>query len=176
MQRSRKSPSSHPMTRDNFVAAFRAELRRIGLDPAELTGLAASGDPDTLLVHVRALPAGSSWADVFPGVPEGWSPGAPRPERALGPFDYQGPPWSIVVFGSLHSEDPKSAGEAAIRRAQTLGCPIYGAGVILDRGHPHFYIVLTLDATEEMADAVADALRDQHGVGNAYPIRRDGSS
>lgn len=126
------------MTRHSFVADLHAEFRRIGLDPDELHGLAVSGNPDRMLAHVRALPAGSSWADVVLGEAEGWSPGPPQPERSLGPFDYQGPPWGIAVFGSLDSEDPVSAGEGAIRRAQTLGCPIYGAGVVLDRGHPHF--------------------------------------
>jgi hypothetical protein len=30
-------------------------------------------------------------------------------------------------------------------------------GIILDRGHPQLYVVLTLDATEKDADSTADA-------------------
>jgi len=62
------------VNRDTFVAEFRAELRRIGLDPDELQAFALEGDPARLLANVRRLPAGSSWADVFPGVPANWSP------------------------------------------------------------------------------------------------------
>ena len=35
----------------------------------------------------------------------------------------------------------------------------YTAGIILDRGHQLFYVVLTLDATEEDADSIAGAMR-----------------
>ena len=46
----------------------------------------------------------------------------------------------------------------------------YTAGIILDRGHQLFYVVLTLDATEDDADSIAGAMRGRHGFGNAFPI------
>jgi hypothetical protein len=106
------------MDRNSFVADVRAELRRIGLDPDALQGLAVRGDSADLLTRLRALPVGSSWADVFPGMPKDWTPNAPKPERALGPFDYQAPPFGIAVFASLVPGAPLSAGEAAIERAR----------------------------------------------------------
>jgi hypothetical protein len=160
------------MDRESFLTECRRELRRIGLDPDEIQALAVHGDPARWLAQLRALPVGSAWIDIFPGEPEGWIPSAREPERALGPFDYQAPPFGIAVFASLEPGVPVAALEAAIERARTLGYPIYGAGAILDRGHPHLYIVLSLEASEENADELADALRDRNGIGNAYPIIR----
>jgi len=161
------------MSKDSFVSELFAELRRIGLDPNELGGLATDGDTDRVLAYLRSLPVGSSWSDVFPGQPKGWSPSAPRPHRSLGAFDYRGPPWSVVVFASIDAGDPATTGDVAIERAKLLGFPIYGAGVILDKGHPHLYIVLTRDGTEAQADAIADALRFTEGIGNAWAEARN---
>jgi hypothetical protein len=151
---------------------LRAELRRIGLDPNEIQTLSVEGDPALWLAQLRALPVGSGWTDVFPGKPEGWTPSAPEPERALGPFDYQAAPFGIAVLAALEPGAPVAALDAAIERARTLGYPIHGAGVILNRGHPHLYIILPLEASEEDADEIADALRDRNGIGIAYPIIR----
>ena len=160
------------MNQDTFLAQFHAELRRIGLDPDELEALAIGGDPARVLAEIRTLPVGSSWADVFPDMPAGWSPGQPEPERALGPFDYPAPPRGIAVFASLDPGASVGALDAAIARARTLGHPIYGAGKVLDRGHPHLYIVLSLDATEDDADEIAFAIGHKDGISNAYPIVR----
>ena len=157
---------------DAFLTAFRAELRRIGLDPNEIQSLALGGDPERLLAHLRSLPPGSSWADVVPGMPADWSPSTPPPERALGPFDYPEPPRGIAVFACLKLGAPVEALDAAIARARTLGYPIYGAGKILDRGHPHLYIVLPLGASEDDADEIASAIGHKDGISNAYPIVR----
>jgi hypothetical protein len=164
------------MKRETFVAELRAELRRIGLNPDELPALAVQGDLARVLVHLRSLPAGSSWAAAFPGEADDWSPGTPEPECALGPFDYQSPPRGIAVFASLEPKAPVQALDAAIRHARALGYPIYGAGAVLDRGHPHLYVVLPLGATEDDADAIADALRDRDGIANAFPIVRGRSA
>ena len=163
------------MTQDSFITDVHSELRRIGLDPSRLTGLASQGDPTPWLERLRTLPVGSSWSDVFADTPEGWTPDAPEEEHALGPFDYQEPPFGIAIFAGIDAEHPVPAGEAAINRARALGYPIYGAGIVLDRGAPHLYIVLTLDATEAHANAVADALRDREGIANAYPVRGIGA-
>ncbi|MEP6574193.1 MAG: hypothetical protein ABJD11_15945 [Gemmatimonadota bacterium] len=52
-----------------------------------------------------------------------------------------------------------------------LGIPIYGSGLVLDRGHPHMYVILPLGAPVEHVDIIAEFLRDQAGIGNAYPTR-----
>jgi len=124
-----------------------------------------------VLARLQALPVGSSWTDVFPGTPAGWSPSQRPPERSLGPFDYPEPPRGIAILGVLETGAPVESLDAAIQRARTLGYPIYGAGVILDRGHPHLYIVLPLGATEEVADEIAMAMGHRDGIGNAYPVR-----
>lgn len=157
---------------DSFAAQVRAELRRVGLDPDLLHGLASQGDTAAWLERLRALPVGSSWTDVFPGTPEGWSPTVAEEDHTLGPFDYQAPPFGVVVYASMHGDNPVSAGEAAIAQARTLGFEIHGAGIITDRGAPHLYIVLPLEATPDDANTIADALRDRDGIGNAYPIIR----
>jgi hypothetical protein len=159
--------------KDSFVADFRAELRRIGLDPDEMQAFAVGGDPAALLAHVRTLPRGSSWADVFPGMSAGWSPSKAAPERALGPFDYPEPPRGIAVFACLKPGAPVDALDAAIARARTLGYPIHGAGKILDRGHPHLYIVLPRGASKDDADEIAMAIGHKNGISNAYPIVRE---
>src|SRR5689334_19177530 len=138
--------ASDSFDRDSFDTDMAAEFRRIGLDLHPFHGLAIKGVPSLWLARLRALPVGSSWTDVFPGMPEGWTPNeTSKPERALGPFDYRSPPFGIAVFACLDEGAPVSAGEAAIERARALGYPIYGAGVVVDRGHPHLYIVLTLE-------------------------------
>ena len=159
------------MDRDSFLAEFRAELRRIGLDPDELQALAVGEDPAHMLVRLRTLPVGSAWSDVFPGTPAGWSPSQRPPERSLGPFDHQAPPRGIAIIAVLEPGEPEESLDRAIARARTLGYPIYGAGAILDRGHPHLYIVLPLGASEDDAYEIAEALRDRDGIGNAYPVR-----
>ena len=153
-----------------------AELRRIGLDMTELPGLAGSGpDLDAFVTHLRSLPPGATWAAVLPDMPEGWRPGSRPNERALGPFDYLHPPRGPAVFASLSTDHAETVGTAALKHLSTLGLPVYGSGVVLDRGSPHLYVVLTLGATEGDMRAVIDALSTQPGILNCFPERGGGS-
>ena len=74
-------------------------------------------------------------------------------------------------MAALDPGAPVESLDAAIQRARRLGHPIYGAGVILDRGHPHLYVVLPLGATEDVADEIAMAMGHRDGISNAYPVR-----
>jgi hypothetical protein len=151
------------------------ELRRIGLDVEKLTGLAvAEADIDAFLTHLRSLPYGASWSAAFPGTPHEWSPDTQPPERALGPFDYSEPPRGTAVFASLDAPDPGATGAAALKRVEALGLPIYGSGVVLDRGSPHLYVVLARGADEDAVSSVVEYLSAQPGIINCYPIREEG--
>ena len=152
-----------------------AELRRSGLDPDELNGLAvAQGDVDALLAHLRTLSPGSSWSTAFPGVAETWRPNTPRRERSLGPFDYAEPPRGPAVFASVVPGEPIELATDALARVETLGISIFGSGVVLDRGSPHCYVVISRGVSNDDVEAVADFLRTQPGIANSYPVRWDG--
>lgn len=149
-----------------------AELRRIGLDPNQLHGLSDSGGgADALLAHLRTVSPGSPWSAAFPGTPAGWVPNAPLPERSLGPFDYPAPPRGAAVFAGILPGEPIELATDALARVETLGVPIFGSGVVLDRGAPHLYVVLTHGASADDAEAVADFLQVQPGIANSYPVR-----
>ncbi len=156
------------------VANIVAEFHRIGLDMNELGGLAGSGPGlDEFLTHLRSLSPGATWAAVFPDMPEGWRPDSPQPERALGAFDYPDPPRGPAVFASLATEHPDATGAAALAHVASLGLPIYGSGVVLDRGSPHLYVILMRDAAEDDVSAVVEALFTQSGILNCFPVRPD---
>ena len=164
------------MTQPDVLRAIDAELRRIGLDPEELPGLAMDADSvEAFLGRLRELQPGSSWSDVFPDQPKGWHPGDTEPEQALGAFDYPDAPRGIAVFASLAKiESAEQVAQNLFTAIDELGVPQYGRGLVLDRGHPHLYVILPLDATEEEADALSDFLRSQPGVVNSFPILREG--
>jgi hypothetical protein len=149
-----------------------AELRRIGLDPDELGGLAVGeGDADLFLAHLRSLSPGAPWSAAFQGAPDGWRPNAPAPERSLGPFDYAEPPRGRAVFASVMPGEPIQLATDALARVATLGIPIFGSEVVLDRGSPHLYVVFTHAASKDDVESVADFLRAQPGIANSYPVR-----
>jgi len=152
-----------------------AELMRIGLPPAELKGLVISGGTlEDFLDHLHSLPVGAHWTDVFPGTPPGWTPNTPPAERALGPFDYQEPPRGAALFASLDFPIDLEAGAKALEAAHHIGIPIYGSGLVLDRGHPHMFVVLPIGAPEEHLFSICDFLREQTGIANAFPERYEG--
>jgi hypothetical protein len=162
---------------DSPLENILAELRRIGLDPDELNGLAvADGDVDAFLAHLRSLEPGASWATALPGTPDDWRPNAPTPERALGPFDYAEPPRGPAVFASIISDDPRNTALNALARVESLSVPIFGSGVVLDRGAPHLYVVLERGASEDHVFAVVDRLRIQPGIVSSFPARWDAPS
>src|SRR5512146_2672435 len=79
-----------------FLAAFDAELQRLGLRARDLPGLAVTGGEqalEALLTRLRSLSPGATWHDVLPDLPPGWIPGCPEtwttPYRPDGPWDYQ---------------------------------------------------------------------------------------
>jgi len=51
----------------DFIKQFNGEMRRLGLNPHRLPGLAVGATGwDDLLTHMRALEPDASWTDVFP--------------------------------------------------------------------------------------------------------------
>ncbi len=160
----------HDSVASSRIQSIATELGRIGLDINELPGLAGTdASLDALLAHLRTLQPGATWSAVFPEHAEGWRPDDRMPDRALGPFDYPVPPRGPAVFASLEGEDPEAAGVAALQHI--AGLPIYGSAVVLDRGAPHLYVVLTLDASDDDVLSVIDAISAQPGIRNCFPAR-----
>jgi len=136
------------------------------------TGVAAE---EEFLAHLAAVAVGATWRDVFPDMPEHWDLTDPiswtYPERSLGPFDYADPPRGSAVFASLDGRGDVAAGMAALDAIRSLAIPIYGAGMVLDRGAPHLYVVLPLGAPNAHVEDLSNFLREQPGMGNAFPER-----
>jgi hypothetical protein len=162
-----------------FRARYLQQLERLSLDEATCpyAGLAIGGlaAENALLSHLQQLAPGATWRDVFPDMPAHWDLHQPDswtyPERALGSFDYPNPPRGSAVFASVHPRGEVAAGTAALERVTALGIPIFGAGMVLDRGDPHLYVVLPLGAPNEHVEQLAEFLSQQPGIGNAYPER-----
>ena len=133
------------------------------------------------LAHLRSLAPGATWGDVFGDLNEHrdlddddeWYQDRGRP---LGDFDYPEAPRGSAVFASADRATDVAALTTAMERALQLPIPVYGAGLVLDRGHPHCFIVLPLGAPEEQAHQLADFLREQPGIGNAFPERLESSN
>jgi hypothetical protein len=167
----------------NFRAKYLREIERLRLDEdmCPYAGMASAGEQaeEEFLAHLRTLVPGATWRDVFPDMPAHWDLDDPDTwtspiyQHALGTFDYPNPPRGIAVFAGLPGEVGSSiaAGNAALDTITTLGIPIYGAGLVLDRGAPHMYVVLPLGSPTQLAEQIADFLREQPGIGNAYPVR-----
>jgi hypothetical protein len=73
--------------------SIEAEFRRIGLDPYELPGLAVSGPVSEFIEYLRSMPAGATWRELFPDLPENWIPGRPETwidaDQPRGPYDLE---------------------------------------------------------------------------------------
>lgn len=161
--------------------SVESEFARLGLRAEDMPhgGLAFSGTDamEQFASHLRTLVKGASWRDVFPDLPAHWdleNPESwtyPKNERALGTFDYPDAPRGSAVFASLDGAQDVTAGTAALAKIATIGIPIFGAGMVLDRGAPHMYVVLPLGAPNEHVVALSDFLREQPGMGNAFPER-----
>lgn len=167
------------MGNHHFRSEIEAEFARLGLRNEDIPGggLAFSGQDavEDFLAHLRSLPSAATWRDVFPDLPAHWDVDDPEtwtmPERCLGPFDFPEPPRGSAVFASMDIRGDVDAGEAALRGLESLGIAIHGCGVIRDRGHPHLFVVMPLGALEADLDRIADYLREQPGMANAYPYR-----
>ena len=163
----------------NVRSRYLQEIERLGLNEAmcPYDGMASMGKAaeEEFFSKLRQLAPGATWRDVFPDMPAHWDLNDPDswtfPERMLGSFDYPDPPRGSAVYASLGIEGDIAAGTAALERIATLGIPVYGSGMVLDRGALHMYVVLPLGAPSEHVEAIAEFLRDQPGLGNAYPER-----
>ena len=167
------------MSEGDSRAQIEAEFLRLDLRPENIPGggLAFSGQEaiDGLLAHLRSLQKGATWRDVFPDTPAHWDVDDPdtwtMPEYCLGPFDFPDAPRGGAVFASLDLAADVAAGTAALERVASGDIPIYGSGLVLDRGHPHLFVVLPRGAPAAHLDEIANVLRQQPGLGNAYPYR-----
>lgn len=167
-----------------FRSQYLQQLQRLGLDEATCPydGIASSGSEaeEQLLSHLRQLAPGVTWRDVYPDIPAHWDLNDPDSwtysERTLGPFDYPSAPRGSAVFASLDVLADVAAGTVAIEKSAALGIPLFGAGMVLDRGAPHLYIVLPLGAPHDHVEQLARFLREQPGIGNAYAERFEGLS
>jgi hypothetical protein len=165
-----------PEQRDEMAVEFdRLKLPR---DEMPYAGLAFESPQagEQFLTHLRALAPGATWYDVFPDLNEHGDlvdDEDPYKDRGgpLGDFDYPEPPRGSAVFASANASEDVGAITTAMERALQLPIPVYGAGLVLDRGHPHFFIVLPLGTPEEQVDRLAGFLREQPGIGNAFPQR-----
>jgi len=165
----------------NFRAQYLHELERLGLAEATCpyAGMATDSDAAAahFLSHLQQLDVGATWRDVFPDMPAHWDLDDrktwtdPASERPLGSFDYPDPPRGTAILAGLDGRGDVTAASTALERAHSLGIPIYGAGMVLDRGAPHMYVILPLGAPIDHVDIIADFLRDQPGLGNAYATR-----
>ena len=173
------------MTTQKQRDSIHAELDRLQLqlDDFPYSGLAFES-PEAeaqFLAHLRLLVPGATWYDVFPDLNEYRElvdDDDPYKDtgRPLGDFDYPSPPRGSAVFASADLPADVAALTTALERALHLPIPVYGAGLVLDRGHTHLFIVLPLSAPEEQENRLADFLREQPGIGNAYPQRLESSN
>lgn len=172
---------NNPEQRDAVGAEFdRLHLRREEMPYGGLV----FGSPQAIeqfLAHMRALAPGATWYDVFPELNEHGDlvdDDDPYKDRGspLGDFDYPEPPRGGAVFASADAADEIGVLATAMERALQLQIPVYGAGLVLDRGHPHCFIVLPLGAPDEHVERLAAFLREQPGIGNAFPERLESSN
>lgn len=170
------------MAEPNFRTEFERELERLGLNIFDVPGLAIGpGGAEALLAHVRSLPVGATWRDVFPGWPAHWEPGRPRtwtvPYKSLGPFDYPAPPagpafyilWSEPGAGPEH--------EALVQRAVAEGWPIYGGGITPKRRAGGVddlgFVVLPRGTSEDVLGDFEAWIRRQPGVAHTRLYRTE---
>ena len=119
-----------------FLAAFDAELQRLGLRARDLPGLAITGGEKALeqvLAHLRSLLPGATWHEAFPDLPRDWIPGRPEtwitPYRPEGPWDYQElPTGQAIRVTYLGDASEQSWLESFIASARAAGWPVYGGG------------------------------------------------
>jgi hypothetical protein len=157
------------------MQAIVAEFERIGLPLSDMPGLAMeAGAEHGLLEHLRRLPAGATWRDVFPDLPADWSPERARealgrdwPEP-VGPFDDLAPRGAVIVaHGEPAVLGPAWASVVAEFRAQ--GFPLHSAGIVRSDAHGFSGgVALEPDASPEVIDTAAHWLGTRPGVWNLW--------
>ena len=161
---------------ERALQAIQAEFERLQLDTAAAPfgGLVTSGGLpglERLLSHLRRLPAGATWRDVFPDLPKHWLPGRPEtwtsPYHPRGSYDYQELPTSpgIFVFQDVPSQDWDWVA-TLVAEARAAGWPIYGAGPPRSEtpvpGHAN--VILERGTSEDVTWAVAEWLDTLPGI------------
>lgn len=160
----------------SFVEEYRRELGRIGLDEDESPygGMASSSDEalEQFLAHVRALPAGATWRDVYPDIPKHWDLTDEEtwtsPYRPLGSFDYPSLPCGPAVLirlplGSTDADLSQLSTEAAVEK-----WIVYGSGFVAIE-NPEWpdrlaYVVLQVATTEPQYFAFTEWLEKRDAV------------
>jgi hypothetical protein len=154
------------------IEALEAELKRIGLTIDDLPGLVIGPKGiDDLIAHLRSLPSGATWRDVFPDLPSHWMPGQPdtwtTPYDPFGPYDYQELPTGPAVH--IYWEragDPVHLHELTAG-ARNANWPVYGAGLLADNAAwstVHAMIVLARGTSEDCLHEFVLWLETQPGV------------
>lgn len=108
-----------PSKRDVLLREF-ARLR-LSLDDAPSLAGTSAGLTD-LLARVRALPIGSTWADIFPDAfPTGDT--RPLPYRPLGDYDYQTLPTGPALHLQWPRATPRMFLDQLVQGARSVGWP-----------------------------------------------------
>lgn len=149
----------------SFLAEYRRELHRIGLNEDESPYGAMAGDSHDavaqFLTHLRSLPAGATWRDVFPDIPPHWDLDDDTtwtyPYEPLGPFDYQTLPCGPALLLGLPRASTVAHLEQITADAGVEGWRVYGSGFV-HIANPDWpdrlaYVVLSVETTEADFDA-----------------------
>jgi hypothetical protein len=124
------------MSDRGFMATFRLELNRLGLrlEDSPSGGLVTSSDEAAaqFLAHLRTLPVGSTWRDIFPDLPMHWDLTDPEtwtwPYRPTAEYDYPALPTGPIVMIAWPTDPGPEALPALVAAARAVGLHVYGAG------------------------------------------------
>jgi hypothetical protein len=140
------------------------------VSPAEIHAGAMAMDA------VESSDVGSPAGRGSEGVATTTDASSPSSGRALGPFDYAGPPRGSAVIAGITSSNSERIAAAVLRALDEQRVMLYGSGFVGDRGAPHVIAVLPTNAPAGAAEAVQSFLLEQPGVLGAYVDRRDGAA
>jgi hypothetical protein len=140
---------------DEFFAAFRREIQRLGLNLDSLPGggLAAdSASLDNLLQRIRGLTPPVTWRDIFPDIPAHWVEGRPDTwttrYRPLGSYDHQSLPTGPAIDVNWPRATDPTCLDRLIGAARADGWPVHGGGFIevTNPDWPTLDAIIVLDA------------------------------
>lgn len=175
------------MNNISFVESYRRELGRIGLaEDTSPYGVVSSASDEAVahfLAHVRALPVGSTWRDVYPDIPKHWDLEDEEtwtyPFRPLGLFDYQALPCGPAVLIRLPIEATDADLAQLSADAAVKEWIVYGSGFVPienpDWPDRLAYVVLDVATTEHQYDAFGEWLSLRHSVNLAGWTRSVGT-